>query len=94
MSQSIYADGISNITLVDGVIRYDLVNITSLEEKSANVRSVATVAMSLPALVRTYEQLSGVISKMVEQGLLNKAESSEPVAHNIQVNPDSASKKK
>ena len=30
--QTIYADGIANMTLIDGVIRLDLVNLTQLEK--------------------------------------------------------------
>ncbi len=70
--QTIYADGIANITLIDGVIRMDVVNITQLEQDKANIRPVAALALSVPALLRTHEQLSQAIDKMVEDGILKK----------------------
>ncbi len=89
MTQTIYADGIANLTLVDGVLRYDLINIITLEQNKANVRPVASVAMSLPALLRTHEQLTGVINKLVEQGLLKKTEPTAPVTSDVSVAPSS-----
>ena len=70
--QTIYADGIANMTLIDGVIRLDLVNLVQVEKEKATVRTVASLAMSIPALLRTQEQLNGLIAKLVEQGVLQK----------------------
>lgn len=87
MTQTIYADGIANITLVDGVVRYDLINVVSIEKDKSNLRTVASVAMSMSALLRTYEQLSGVINRMVEQGLLKKNEPMAPVSADVATSP-------
>ena len=76
--QTIYADGIANMTLIDGVIRLDLVNLTQIEKEKATVRPVAAVAMSIPALLRTQEQLNGLIAKLVEQGVLQKRDEPAP----------------
>ena len=70
--QTIYADGVANITLIDGVIRLDLVNITQVEKEKANIRPVAALALSVPGLLRAHEQLSQAINKMVEDGILKK----------------------
>jgi hypothetical protein len=70
--QTIYADGIANMSLIDGVIRLDLVNITQVDKDQTNVSSVVTVAMSLPGLLRTHDQLTKMIDKMVEDGILTK----------------------
>lgn len=71
--QTIYADGIANMLLVDGVVRVDLVNVTSVEkDKEPNVRSNATLAMSLPALIRVHDQFGKMIDKMVSDGILTK----------------------
>lgn len=75
--QTIYADGVSNITLVDGVIRMDLVNVTKIEGDKTNLRQVGAIAMSLPALIRTHEQLGKAIARMVEDGILKKNEPAE-----------------
>ncbi len=76
--QTIYADGIANISLIDGVIRFDLVNILQLEQEKANLRTVGAVALSVPALLRTHDQLSKAISKMVEDGILKKNDTEAP----------------
>lgn len=78
--QTIYADGIANMTLIDGVIRLDLINLMQVDKEKATVRPVAALAMSIPALLRTQEQLNGLISKLVEQGVLQKKEESQPVS--------------
>ncbi|NTW51041.1 MAG: hypothetical protein HGB22_00430 [Chlorobiaceae bacterium] len=70
--QTIYADGIANMILVDGVVRVDLVNITQIEEGNTNVRPVGTLAFSVPALIRTHDQLTKMIDKMVEDGILTR----------------------
>ncbi len=72
--QTIYADGVANITLIDGVVRLDLVNILQIEKEKANIRPVASLALSVPALLRTHEQLSRAINKMVEEGILKKSD--------------------
>lgn len=78
--QTIYADGVANMTLIDGVIRLELVNLMQVDKEKATVRPVVAVAMSIPALLRTQEQLNGLISKLVEQGVLQKKEDSQPVS--------------
>ena len=72
--QTIYADGIANMSLIDGVIRIDLINITQVEKDQTNVTPVGTVAMSLPGLLRTHDQLTKMINKMVEDGILTRNE--------------------
>ena len=80
MSRSIYTDGIANITMVDGVVRYDMVTMSPAEEKGKfNIRPVASVSTSVQGMLRTYDQLSKVINKMVEEGVLKKTEPTEPV---------------
>ena len=76
--QTIYADGIANITLIDGIIRLDLVNITQIENDKANIRQVGALALSLPALLRTHEQMTQAINKMVEDGILKKDDAARP----------------
>ena len=83
--QTIYADGIANMTLIDGVIRLDLVNLVQVEKEKATVRTVAALAMSIPALLRTQEQLNGLIVKLVEQGVLQKRD--EPAQQVIAEKP-------
>lgn len=71
--QTIYADGIANMILVDGVVRVDLMNVTSVEQgKEPNVRPNSTLALSLPALIRIHDQFGKMIDKMVQDGILTK----------------------
>ncbi len=78
--QTLYADGIANIRLIDGIVRLDLVNIQNIaQDQQATLQPAATLAMTLPALLRTHQQLSAVLDKMVEQGLLKKGQAAEPV---------------
>jgi hypothetical protein len=72
--RTIFADGIANISLIDSVVRFDLVNITQIEKEKTNLSSVGTVAMSITALVRIYSQISRTIDKMVADGVLKKNE--------------------
>ena len=80
MSSSIYADGIANITMIDGVVRYDLVTMSPTEEEGKfKVSPVATVSSSVQGMLRTYDQLTKMVNKMVEQGVLKKTEPEAPV---------------
>jgi hypothetical protein len=36
--------------------------------------------MSVPALLRTYTELSGVLNKLIEQGVVKKTEAQQPAA--------------
>ncbi len=84
--QSLYTDGIANIRLIDGVIRLDLVNIQELAQDGAKLQSVGTLALSLPGLLRTHQQLGEVIAKLAEQGLIQKT-SPAAVASGATANP-------
>lgn len=85
MNQTVYADGIANVTMVDGVVRFELINIVSMDKGKATLRPVITVATSLPGLLRTQEQLAAVIEKMVQQGVLKKKEPPAPVSKDVAV---------
>ena len=70
--QTIYSDGVSNITLVDGVMRLDLMKITQVAEEKAAVQPIAMLAFSLPAFLRLHDQINAAVSKMVDQGVIKK----------------------
>ncbi|HHE32777.1 MAG TPA: hypothetical protein ENL07_09210 [Chlorobaculum parvum] len=79
--QTTYADGIANMILVDGVVRVDLMNVTSVEQgKEPNTRPVGTLALSLPALIRIHDQFGKMIDKMVADGILTKNQQPKPEA--------------
>ena len=70
--KTIYADGVSNIALVDGVVRLDLVKIVQPEKDKTSLEAVTTLAISLPAFLRLHEQLNSAVTNMVNQGVLKK----------------------
>jgi hypothetical protein len=80
MQTTIYADGISNLTMLEGIVRFDLINITQTTENARIAKTVGSVAMSVPALLRTYTELSGVLNKLIEQGVVKKTETQQPAA--------------
>jgi hypothetical protein len=79
MQTTVFADGITNITILEGVIRFDLINITQVDQETRTAKAVGSVAMSVPALLRTYTELSGVLNKLIEQGVVKKTEAQNPV---------------
>ena len=68
--QTIYADGLGNVTLIDGVIRIDLVSMTQVDKEKADVRPVGLLALSVPGLMRFHEQLGKAIEELKQQGAL------------------------
>jgi len=69
-----YADGIANITIIEGVARFDLVNFAPTSADPKAIKTVGTVAMSVQGLLRTHGQLNDLVNKLIEQGVLKKAE--------------------
>lgn len=76
-TQYTYVDGIDSISMVDGVVRFELVTISQINGDKAQANKVGGMAMSVQGFVRTYDQMSQVINKLVEQGVLKKREALE-----------------
>jgi hypothetical protein len=71
MKISIYADGFTNIVMVDGVVRFDLVTVANAPKSAKNeIEMVASVATTLPGFLRMHDQMASVIKNMVDQGLI------------------------
>ena len=66
--------------MLEGIVRFDLVNITQTGQDTRTTKTVGSVAMSVPALLRTYTELSGVVNKLIEQGVVKKTETQLPLA--------------
>jgi hypothetical protein len=64
-------DGIGAISLADGVVRFDLMSITSIQDGKAVAARSSALAMSLPAM----------INELVQKGVLQK---NEPQAKSAQ----------
>ena len=89
METTIFADGLANIRLVDGVLRFDLVNITGQSAPDKlETKTIGTVAMTLQGLVRSYNQLSGVMNQLTEQSVLKRTD--PQAAHAVPVLAEAA----
>lgn len=68
--ETIYTDGAVNISLIDGVVRLDLVSLLQKENEQPVARPVCTLALSLAGFVRFNEQLTKTIDEMKNKGVL------------------------
>ncbi len=75
-------------TRLEGVVRFDLINMTQTDKDTRTIKAVGSVAMSVPVLLRSYTELSGVLSKLVEQGIVKKTEA--PVLTPLKPQPATA----
>jgi hypothetical protein len=78
-----YIDGIGNIQMAEGVVRMDLMMIDEVGAEQAKAHKAGVLAMSLPAFMRSYQQMSQVIEKMVEQGVLKRQDTPPPAAGTV-----------
>lgn len=69
-----YIDGIGNIQIAEGVVRLDVLMMTRIEGDKSTAEKVGGLAMSLPAFLRSFNQMNLVVNKMVEQGMLKRNE--------------------
>ena len=76
-TQYTYVDGIDSISMVDGVVRFELVTISQINGDKAQANKVGGMAMSVQGFVRTYDQMTQWINKLVEQGGLKKRDALE-----------------
>jgi len=63
-----------------------------VEKDKVTLKPVGSVALSLPALLRTYDQLSNLINALVEKGLLEKTAPKDPVSADLSSKPKDAKK--
>lgn len=69
-----YIDGIGNIQIAEGVVRLDVLMMTRIEGDKSTAEKVGGLAMSVPAFLRSFNQMNLVVNKMVEQGILKRNE--------------------
>ena len=69
-----YADGIANIIIIEGVARFDLMSFAPSSTDPKAIKTVGSVAMSVQGLLRSHGQLNDLVNKLIEQGVLKKAE--------------------
>jgi hypothetical protein len=51
--------------MLEGIVRFDLVNSTQTAEDTRTTKAVGSVAISVLALLRIYTELSGVLNKFI-----------------------------
>ena len=90
MQNIIYADGIVNTQIIEGVVRFDLTKMIPAAEEKMTIETTSTIAMSLPAFLRAYDQLSIVMNTLVEKGLITKTSPQDIVSTNVTEAPKSS----
>ena len=69
-----YADGIKNITIYNGVVNFELL-ITKLDENNLPVLETSGhLAMSLNGFINLHDQVSSLVKKMIDEGILKPSE--------------------
>jgi len=75
-----FTDGIGNITLMDGIVRFDLVELRAGPDNKPVPARSGSLAMPLPGFLRTVEQMNQVVNRLVEQGVLTRNAPARPDA--------------
>ncbi len=88
-----YIDGIDQIVLVDGVVRFDLVTLTKGETSQPAPVRAGGMALSVAAFLRTHEQMGKVVSSMMNQGVITRKDTEiVPPALNSRAGPKGRNK--
>lgn len=69
---SIYADGFTNITITDNVVRLDLVRIKQSNGVKTEIETVGNVAMSMAGFLRAHEALNNAVKELETKGMITK----------------------
>lgn len=74
MTEIFYSDGVGAVAIAEGVVRINFnAAVPGPQGKVDQVRSF-TVALSIPGLLRSEQELRKVIEKLIEDGVLKKQE--------------------
>lgn len=91
MNQSYtYVDGIDNIVMIEGIVRLDMITLARGTNDKPSPTKTGGIALSLPAFIRTYQQMGNVMDNMVKQGLIKRrdAEGVAPDVNVVEVSPN------
>lgn len=72
MASTIYADGIETVTVRDGVVRLDFVKIGQVDGDVVRRDPVVTLAISVNGFARMHHDLSVLINRLIEEGVLTR----------------------
>ena len=74
MSNYLFADSVSNVSVINGLVRLEL--IASILEGQNDIKSssAGTLVLPLNGFINLHAQIDNIIKKMVEDGLLKPNE--------------------
>jgi hypothetical protein len=80
MFDYLYADSVSNVSIINGIVRLELV--ASILEDQNDIKSspAGTLVLSLNGFINLHAQIDKIIKKMVEDGILKPNEESNSSA--------------
>ena len=75
-NETIFADGIYNIRLQDGMVRMELMVLEPDEENNGTSQPIKTKTVVLPPLgfLRSYDTITRLVDMLKEKGLITKAD--------------------
>jgi hypothetical protein len=71
---SIYADGVRNLSFSNGVIKIEFATQQQISDTEVETHPVATIALPAPGFLQTLGQLNKLVEGLVEKGILQKTE--------------------
>ncbi len=72
--QTLFADGIGALSITDGVARIELISMVQGPDNKPNRQQSGTLVMPLLGFVRAFQDLEGIINKLVADGVLQRAD--------------------
>ena len=70
MSNYLFADSVSNVSILNGIVRLELVASTLEGQNEIKSIPAGTLALPLNGFINLHAQIDSIIKKMVEDGLL------------------------
>lgn len=71
---SIYADGVRNVSFSNGVIKIEFAAQQQISDTESETHSVATITLPAPGFLQTLGQLNKLVEGLVEKGILQRTE--------------------
>lgn len=70
----ILIDSFENISMADGIIRIELANLVEPTGDKPQTEKVGGIAVTVPGFLRVYDQMTKVMNRLIEQGVLKRNE--------------------
>jgi hypothetical protein len=78
MPNYLFADSVANVSVVNGIVRLELVASTLEGENNIKPSPAGTLVLPLNGFINLHAQIDQIIKKMVEDGVLKPADTVEP----------------